>query len=111
MKRILTLLYFGIILFLLLTFYSKPEYNWDMLPYIALSLDVNPIDVKAVQILPYVIAYSELPQKKYEALIDSTNEYRYVTATDPVVFQHELGFYRTRPLYVWLITCFHKAGF
>jgi hypothetical protein len=110
MKRILTFLYFIIILLLSIAFYFKPDYNWDILPYMALSLDINPIDVNAGQILPYAIAQGELPPKKYAALIDSSSAYRYAAATDPLVFQHELGFYRTRPLYVWLITCFHKAG-
>ena len=103
MKRILALFYFGLILLLSITFYYKPEYNWDILPYMALSMESPSKDFRAVHSEVYTIAKAELPPTKYAVLIDSSHAYRHITATDPVVFQQELGFYRTRPLYTGLI--------
>ena len=110
MKRLIILFYFAILLFLSIVFYLKPQYNWDMLPYMDLSMESNSTDIKAIHSDVYRIAKAELPHDKFTALIDSSNYYRHSTATDTEVFQHELSFYKTRPLYVWMISAFHRAG-
>jgi hypothetical protein len=111
MKKLLTVFYFGIILLLSIVFYFKPDYNWDVLPYMALSMEPSSPDFKAVHSEVYRLVKAELPKHKYDALVDSSSAYRRITAADPVVFQNELGFYRTRPLYVWMIRLFHWVGF
>jgi hypothetical protein len=111
MKRTLTLFYFSFILLLSIIFYFKPEYNWDILPYMALSMETPSADFKTVHSNIFGIAKTELPVNKYAGLVDSASAYKHITATEAVVFQHELGFYRTRPIFVWLIRFLHWVGF
>jgi hypothetical protein len=88
--------------------FRRPEYNWDMLPYMAVILRMEDPDPKRVHQLTYETARKELPEQAYALLIGS--EKRKMYSKEPAVFYDQLPFYVVKPLYTGLVYLFHKSG-
>src|ERR1700722_1366719 len=103
-------LYFFVLLVAAFYSFKKPEYNWDMLPYMALVLKADNADIKTVHDLIYQKAKQNLPSLTYQNLAGA-NDYRKKMSEDALAFNNQLPFYVVKPLYVWVVYMFYKSGF
>jgi hypothetical protein len=109
--RSLSIGYATVILLGMALMFSRPNYNWDMLPYSALAFSYDNVSPDSLHALAYHEAERVLPAAKYALLVDSTNAYRRQALRDPQFFGRELSFYSIKPLYVAAIWGFHHLGF
>ncbi len=91
--------------------FRKPEYNWDMLPYMALVLEYDNIKADSVHDQSYYFAKQSLPPLYYKNLTDSSNAYRKQMKEDRVAFNNQLPLYVVKPLFIAFAYLFYKAGF
>src|SRR5262245_33382983 len=86
------------------------QYNWDLLPYIAIvkSYDLSsPVDIHRET---YRLAQERLPPPVYRALTMGDPPYRPTLASDPDAFRQALPFYRVKPGYTFLLHLLDRAG-
>jgi hypothetical protein len=110
MKRLLFAVYILIVLSAASFRYVRPEYNWDMLPYMATVLGYDNADVDSVHSQTYDLARRYLPPAKFAALIDSTNTFRGRAYRNTNIFHDQLPFYSIKPLYVHFVRLCHLLG-
>lgn len=100
-------------LMLLVSIYSfkKAEYNWDMLPYMAVILqhDGN-TDFEKIHREVYTIAKQSVQEPVFSKLTDSTSEYRRSVFANAAAFNQQLPFYVVKPLYTRLCYLFYECG-
>ena len=91
--------------------YKKAEYNWDVLPYMAVILQYDGnTDIEKIHGEVYKIAKQSLSEKDFDRLVDSTSAYRKSVFTNPAQFSQQLPFYVVKPLYTGLCYLFYKCG-
>src|SRR6266404_3077880 len=91
--------------------YKHPEYNWDMLGYMALVVRMDQTrNIDEMHEITYYNARQIIPADKYRRLID-TPSFRKKFASDPSEFEKLLPIYVVKPLYVWICYLFYKSGF
>jgi hypothetical protein len=110
MRTLSTIIYAVAVLAVVAFAYRDPEYNWDMLPYMALALSHSVPNADSVHARTYGTARVLLPAAKYNQLIDSSNIYRLRTHREPATFTAQLGYYAIKPLYIISIHAFHTLG-
>jgi hypothetical protein len=100
-------------LMLLISIYSfkKAEYNWDMLPYMAVILqhDGN-TNIEKIHSEVYTIAKLSVAEPVFIKLIDSTSAYRRSVSANAAAFNQQLPFYVVKPLYTRFCYLFYKCG-
>ena len=97
-------------LFLISLFaYKHPHYNWDMLAYMALVIQEDNSDIKQIHEMTYKAAKEGIPAIDYEHLLGG--DHRKNLSKDPTAFYNTLPFYAVKPLYIKMVSLFHKAGF
>jgi hypothetical protein len=89
--------------------YRHPHYNWDMLAYMALVIQEDHSDIREIHELTYKAAKENIPSSDYDRLLGS--DHRKKLAEDPAAFFNTLPFYAVKPLYIKMISLFHKTGF
>ena len=96
----------------LTSFYSikKPEYNWDMLGYMALVLRVENKNIEETHLMTYENAKEQIPAEFYFRLTDSANAYRRKMKENAVEFYRQLPFYTVNHCISYLYTCFTRLG-
>jgi hypothetical protein len=96
----------------LVAFYSikKPEYNWDMLGYMALVLRMENKNIDEIHRMTYENARENIPAESYQRLTDSSNAYRKKMKEHATEFYQQLPFYIVKPLYIVSVYLFYKAG-
>lgn len=104
-------LYFFILILVAIHSFKKPEYNWDILPYMALVLKADNTNIDAVHRLTYIAAQQNLPAPTYKNLTDTSNAYRKKMSEDSDAFNNQLPFYVIKPLYISFAYAFYKVGF
>ncbi len=111
MMLCLPVIYFFIIF--LVSFYSfkKPEYNWDMLTYMALVLKMDHVGSDSIYKTVYNTARNELPEMSYYQLTNPSNVYRKKMSESSDAFSLQLPFYIIKPLYIALCYALYKKGF
>jgi hypothetical protein len=104
------LFYCCVLLAICYTSFRKPEYNWDMLPYmaVAISYDKPQADIHAEV---YATLKKEVPAYAYNQLTDSSVKVKHDAFVNTNEFKAQMPFYVIKPLYTGLIYAFHKAGF
>jgi 4-amino-4-deoxy-L-arabinose transferase-like glycosyltransferase len=90
--------------------FKNPEYNWDMLPYMAVINNYQHKDA-GVHDTIFNMAKMEMPVSAYKKNTDSNNVYRWKAAQDKEFFQAQLEFYQVKPLYTGTAFLFYKTGF
>lgn len=90
--------------------FKRPFYNWDMLPYTALILNMDHYSINEAHATAYKLANENMPDKNYQQLTDSSHVYRNNMLNDPEAFNRELPFYVIKPLYTGLSYLFYKSG-
>ena len=111
MKHLVFVIFLLLVLSAALVRYTRPEYNWDMLPYMAIVLGYDNPDADSVHSQTYSVARQQLPPKKFAALIDSSNVFRGNAYRNTSVFHDQLPFYSIKPFYIHLIRFSRFAGF
>jgi hypothetical protein len=101
--------YFFCLLMVAAFAYKHPHYNWDMLAYMALVIQEDNSDIKQIHELTYKAAEESIPAIDYEHLVGG--EHRRNLSTDPTTFFKTLPFYAVKPMYIKMVSFFHKAGF
>jgi hypothetical protein len=91
--------------------YKKPEYNWDMLAYMALVVKMGDKNINEIHSITYESAKENIPAEAYQRLTDSSNAYRKKMKESPADFYQQLPFYIVKPLYVIFVYAFYKTGF
>ncbi|MFL5773175.1 MAG: ArnT family glycosyltransferase [Flavisolibacter sp.] len=90
--------------------YKHPDYNFDMLGYMALVVRMDQTTaVDQVHNITYSNAKQNIPEEEYKKLT-TTPPFRQKFASDPVEFQKLLPIYIVKPLYLWMCYLFYKAG-
>jgi hypothetical protein len=86
----LPVIYFFIIFLVAAYSFKKPEYNWDMLPYMALVLKADHIDTDSIHKLVYYSARKGLPEISYGQLTNPSNGYRKKMSENSGAFSRQL---------------------
>lgn len=110
MKKLLYLAYFSGIFLVACYSYRTPEYNFDMLPYIALVVKMENKDIPTIHRATYQSVRENVPPEIYQRLTDSVNPYRKKMKENAAYFFGQLPFYMIKPFYTALIYLFYKAG-
>ena len=91
--------------------YKHPEYNWDMLGYMALVVRMDRTkNIEEIHHVVYDEAKRGIPADRYEKLIGPFS-FRERLSNDPLEFQKLLPIYIVKPLYTWTCHLFYKSGF
>ncbi|MHA4806580.1 hypothetical protein ACX0G9_00665 [Flavitalea flava] len=110
MKKLLYFSYLAGIVLVACYSYKKPDYNFDMLPYIALVVKMDNKDIRSVHRITYQSVWEKVPPGTYRRLTDSVNPFRRKMSEDPLFFSSQLPFYMIKPFYTGLIYLFYKTG-
>ena len=89
--------------------YKHPSYNWDMLAYMALVVQIEKGDVNEVHKITYDNARQNLPVSEYNKLIGG--DLRKSRMENSSEFNRILPLYAAKPFYIWMSYAFYKAGF
>ncbi len=90
--------------------FKNPQYNWDMLAYMAVVTKMDQNDINLVHRTVYEAARKNLPPEKYRLLTAKEHVYRKKMTESAVDFNRQLPYYVVKPLYTGMIYFFHKAG-
>jgi hypothetical protein len=101
--------YSAFVLFFAVYAFIKPNYNWDIIPYIGCALSYEDSDIGTLHSKTYEIVKRSVPPETYSDLTTS-NAYRRNIATNPENFYQQLRFYHVKPFYVFLVYVFLKLG-
>jgi len=87
---------------------SAPEWNWDMVPAMALALEWSGRDPVELHRRTYERVVAELPPEVVRSL--TAPGVREIRARDPAAFHEHLPFYRARVLYSLGMALLHRLG-
>lgn len=90
--------------------FKKPQYNWDMLPYMAIVIKMDHSNINNIHAITYQTAKANIPIAAYRSLTDSSNAYRKEMFQNPVSFYEQLPFYTIKPLYTGFVYILYKCG-
>ena len=91
--------------------FLNPKQNWDMLAYMAIALEYDGLEPVEVHRETYQMAEQEIDSGQYKLLVSKdVSEYRQECFLDYTAFNHELDFYRVKPLYAGLVFVAYKLG-
>ncbi len=89
---------------------KKQEYNWDILPYMAIVLSADDSNLNFVHDQVYTIIKEQAPPADYKLLTDGNIPMRKQAAANANYFAQQLPFYDVKPLYTRSAYYFYKAG-
>jgi hypothetical protein len=89
--------------------WACPDYNWDMLPYIAAGYQLGGMTPESAHELTYRQVRETVSPAAYQRLTESS-AYRQVVTQDHVAFTQQLPFYRMKLVYPSLLMLSHRAG-
>lgn len=103
----------GFSIIALILYASTPKYNWDMLPYIAVSQLYLMKNVDEIHNIAYKDVKKNIPRERFDRLteIGRKGTYRNDLYKNPTDFYRQLPFYSVKPLYPALIEILHELGF
>jgi len=88
---------------------KKPIYNWDMIAYMGVAVEYSEHDLQKVHDSVYHTLQHELPPKIYSGLTADKDQ-RHQCLTNVSVFGRQLSFFRTKPLYTFLVFSLSRIG-
>ena len=110
-RMIIPAVYVVIISMVLVRAFRKPEYNWDMLAYIAVVISGNQQDIAGIHRETYQAARDQTPPAAFHQLVNPANPYRLNMFRNDTAFYRQLAFYVVKPLYTALVYLGYRAGF
>jgi hypothetical protein len=108
-KKLLFSIYALFLLLSCLFSYKKPSFNWDMLPYTAITLRFDGYDKSQIHDQVYRIAKNQLSASDYYQL-SASNPKRKKWHDNPASFNALLPFYVVKPLYNACCFTLYKCG-
>ena len=109
LKTICYILFILITLAFLLYIERHPVYNWDMIAYMGVVEEYDGLNIEQAHDSVYNILKRETPDTTYIGLTKPIED-RYECLVNVNAYQNELGFFRTKPLYTFLVFVFYKLG-
>lgn len=104
-------IYISVILLATIILAFKPDYNWDMLPYMAILEKMDGVkSFDQIHADVYSQAEKRLPKDKYAALVNEKEKYRKIMAENASAFETQLPFFDIKPVYLFLAFIFYKIG-
>jgi hypothetical protein len=88
---------------------QKPMYNWDMIAYMGVAVEYQEHNLQRVHNEVYSSLQREVPASVYAGLTADIDD-RHECAVSADAFAEELGFFRTKPLYTFLVFLFFTSG-
>jgi len=110
-RKVLFVIYFLALVGVAKKLYRTPEYNWDILPYMAVVLSYDNIDSEQAHNQAFETVKEELPPGKSQLLTDTTNHHRKQALRDPKFFASLYPMYVVKPLYTRLCWMTYRSGF
>lgn len=110
-RMIIPAMYVVIISMVVARAFRKPEYNWDMLAYIAVVISGNQQDIAGIHRETYQAARDQTPPAAFQQLVNPANSYRLNMFHNDTAFYRQLPFYVVKPLYTALVYLGNQAGF
>jgi hypothetical protein len=89
---------------------TPPQYNWDLLPYVAIAKSYDIASTEELHRAAYDLAEESVPPERYRALTLGDAPYRITLARNSDLFAQVLPFYRVKPLYPFLLHVLDRAG-
>lgn len=109
-KQLIKQISFALVIGIICVLYgTKPNYNWDCLPYAATVLKIDGLNLSDLHSKTYTLAKKELTSESYEQLTTG-GKYREEIANNSKGFIEQLPFYYIKPLYILFILIFFKLG-
>lgn len=102
--------YIYIIFFSLIVFLAgcnKPEYNWDVIGYVASIYSMHGLKGEELRVATYTDVESSVSKKSFHHLIEGS--YNSTVYADSKALEQQLPFYRIR--YLYLVLCDSLSGF
>jgi hypothetical protein len=96
-------------LFLIAAALSRPQFNWDIIPYLGATGSFEIQDKQALHASVFDELARFVPASAYQSLVTGS-DYRVAVATDPEAFSQQLPFYQPRVLYIGLLFLLSKLG-
>jgi hypothetical protein len=90
--------------------FFQPLWGWDVLGYLAASLELQDCDPNMISELSYTALQSVTEGAEFEILCDGNIPFRREVATNPEILPRLIPFYRGRYLYVWTIAGLSALG-
>ncbi|MYC15318.1 MAG: hypothetical protein F4Y39_16475 [Gemmatimonadetes bacterium] len=87
---------------------SNPQYNWDMIGYVASAFSYEIDDAGQLQRTVYTLLKQTVPEEAYKDL--THGRHRHARAYDPESLKQHLPFYQIRIVYVLTIYVSYKLG-
>ncbi len=109
-NTLLLCLYCCILVFACTYSHKKPNYNWDMLPYMVVMLYYDHTDFNAAHDKAYTIIKEQVPEKEYKLLTDTTHAYKKRVMESADALRQQIPYYVVKPLYTGMCYLFYKAG-
>ncbi len=89
--------------------HRKSHYNWDMLPYVWLSLSYTGVSGSEATARTFEHARETVSQEKYTELT-TRSHYRIETSTHPEKFEQQMRFYTVKPVFPVLMASLVRLG-
>ncbi|MEX2282638.1 MAG: hypothetical protein WEE89_09170 [Gemmatimonadota bacterium] len=90
--------------------FARPDYNWDMLAYVAIAHELSGDAGATAHQRTYEQLRTRVSAADYQRLTES-NSYRALVARDAQAFSQQLPGYRVKIVYPWLIAQLETRGF
>jgi hypothetical protein len=104
-------IYISVILLATIALAFKPDYNWDMLPYMAILEKMDGVkSFDQVHADIYNQAEKKLTKDKYAPLVNEKDKYRKLMAENASAFEMQLPFFDIKPVYLFIAFIFYKIG-
>lgn len=91
-------------------FLKNPRYNWDMIPYSALALEVNGYEKDEIHDEAYLQIKESVTSDVYFALTNPESKYRTKIFNSSEELEKELMFYSVKPFYIGAVSFFYFMG-
>lgn len=90
--------------------FRNAHYNWDMIPYAALALQVNGYYADEIHDEAYEQIKNNVSGAQYYNLIDPNNNYRNTMFTNAEKFEDEIKFYTVKPMFILSVASCYFLG-
>jgi hypothetical protein len=98
-----------LVLLTLNVLWARPDYNWDVLPYVAVAYQFAGASPEQSHERTYALVQETLPAEFRQ--LTEANTYRSAVFHDPVAFNQQLPGYRIKVIYPWLMRQLMRPGF
>lgn len=90
--------------------FLRPYYNYDLLAYVALAIDIEEADDRVIQYQAYDEIRSAAPEKIYAEFVNPLHPARAERFRNVDSFSQWIDLYRVRPAYIFTIYGISKLG-